>query len=182
MPALPSKKDRPALRRAGRLAAVWGWSYICTLIAFFFLSDVKDVPVVYNWVLFTSILFVLIGFTELYWRHRLLTTGHARWVRILALNELAGTLALFWCAGWLYHLDVHALEKLISRESLNQISAITGQSVTPEMLDFGMNFSKTITVFGVGGLLFLSQVWVIFRYLRLAPAVEREASLPPVLK
>lgn len=182
MSALPSKKDRPALRRAGRLAAVWGWSYILTLIAFFFLSDVKDVPSVYHWVLFTSILFVLVGLTELYWRHRLLHTGQARWVRVLALNEFAGTLALFWCAGWLYKLDIHGLEKLISPEDLRQVSAITGQPVTPEMLDFGMNFAKTVTAFGVGGLLFLSQVWVIYQYLRLAPIIEREAALPPILK
>ncbi len=185
MPALPSKKDRPALRRAGRLAAVWGWSYLLTIIALLFLGDVENVPVVYHWLLFTTILFMLIGFAELYWRRRLLVTGQARWVRILALNEFVGTLALFWCAGWLYTIDVRSLDSLLSQESLDQMRTIYNSfhlTLTQEIIDSSMAFSKKVCVFGFGGLLLLSQIWVISRYLRLAPAIEREAALPPVLK
>jgi len=185
MSALPSKKDRPALRRAGRLAAVWGWSYLLTIIAFLFLGDVKNVPVVYHWLLFTTILFMLVGFSELYWRHRLLATGQARWVRILALNEFIGTLALFWCAGWLYTIDVKSLDSLLSKESLDQMRSMYATfnlTLTQQTIDSSMAFSKSVCVFGFGGILFLSQVWVIYRYLRLAPAIAREAGLPPILK
>jgi hypothetical protein len=185
MPAYPSKKDRPALRRAGRLAALWGWSYILTIFAFFFLDDVKAVPVVYHWILFTSILFVLVGVAELYWRHRLLSTGQARWARVLALNQCVGTLALIWCAAWLHTIDVHDLEKLLSPESLKQVRAIgttMGRPITPQLIDLSMGISKNITVFGIGGLLFLAQIWITCHYLRIAPVIEREATIPPVLR
>jgi hypothetical protein len=65
---------------------------------------------------------------------------------------------------------------------MHTIAAQFHQQITPEMIDFSMTFAKSITVFCFGGLLLLSQIWIIFRYLRLAPAIEREASVPPVLQ
>jgi hypothetical protein len=186
MPAYPSSKDRPpALRRAARIAAVWGWSYIVTVGALFFLGGVKNIPTVYHWVLFTTIVFMLIGLLELYWRHRLLATSQARWLRLLALNQFFGTLALIWCAGWLYTIDVRSLDGLLPQSSLDKMRSIYAtfnMTLTQHVIDSSMTFSKNFCVFVFGGFLFLSQIWVIIRYLRLAPAIEREAALPPILK
>jgi len=184
MPAYPSKKDRPALRRAGRLAAFWGWSYILTLVALYGVSATPPGPLRVL-VLNTSLLFAAIGVAELYWRRRLLVTGQARWVRILALNEVAGTLVLLWNIYLVDRISPALLTSLITpdtRHALNQLGEAMHTPVTEAMIENSFRVAKSLTMYGVGGILLLSQVWIIYRYLSLAPAIEREANIPPVLQ
>jgi hypothetical protein len=184
MPALPKSPPlSPPLKRAANLALICGWSYLITLLALFGVH--ADTP---PWLrvglLDISVLFGLVGAAELYWRHKLLRTREARWVRVLAINEVVGTLVLIWNLAWLYGVPEKALVPLISeqsRKSLTAITQLTGQPITDAVLESSLHTAKFLTLYGVGGLIFLSQIWIIVRYLRLARAVEQASAVPPLL-
>ncbi|MGA2051697.1 MAG: hypothetical protein ABSH19_00155, partial [Opitutales bacterium] len=77
------------------------------------------------------------------------------------------------------------IASLISPEtlkSLQQTGAALGSPIDEQMIEMSCQVAKILTLYGIGGLLLLSQIWVITRYLHLASAIEREASLPPILK
>jgi hypothetical protein len=105
-------------------------------------------------------------------------------VRVLAINEVVGTLVLIWNLAWLYGVPEKALVPLISeqsRKSLTAITQLTGQPITDAVLESSLHTAKFLTLYGVGGLIFLSQIWIIVRYLRLARAVEQASAVPPLL-
>ena len=139
----------------------------------------------YQLVLQTSVVFTIIGVLELVWAHKLKKTGDPKWARVLAGNEVAGTLGLLWNLAWLEHIPTDELTKLIDPPTFakyQQLYHTFGLDLTQEVVNHSMVVAKGLTVYGVGALLLLSQIWVIWRYLSLAREIAAETNLPPILR
>jgi hypothetical protein len=178
---------------AARTANVWGWSYIITFLAVFGAPDTPPGPL-RQCVLDVSILFTVIGIMELVWRHQLVKTGKARWIKILALNEVGGTLALFWNLWLIYHIPLPTFVAYFKSDVSPQIMGMIknfGQALgQPNMLNdnlIGQSCKSALwmVVFLIGPIVFLSQAWVIYRYMTFyfaALNAPPPSAVPPILK
>jgi hypothetical protein len=185
MPSPVPRDPKHPARRVARLASMWGWSYIITLVALYWAPSTPPGPLrflVFNF----SILLSFVGILELFWRHRLLVTGEARWVRALAFNQVGGTLTLLWNLYLIYVIPPKVLVGLISaadRVKYNHLTmSMANRPLTDSWLEASFAISKTVTLYGFGGLLLLSQIWVISRYLRFYFEMQKLPAIPPVLK
>jgi len=182
------------LKKAAHLANVWGWSYVITLVAIFAASDVPAGPM-RECVLDISILFTIIGIFELVWRRKLLKTREVKWIKVLALNEVGGTLALLWNLWLLESVPEPVLTAFFksnvspaTMKMLLSVASMTGnrQLLNDTLIGHTMHRAQWMTVFIVGPILLLSQFWVIYSYLRCASDFARlpaaPVDIPPVLK
>jgi hypothetical protein len=193
MPAYPvTVRAAPSpLKAAARVANVWGWSYIVTILGAIGAGYVDPGPLRVL-LLNLGILCCAIGVLELVWRHQLLKTGEARWAKMLALNQVGGTLALCWSLYLLYEVPDKILDDYSKKSELwNRAfplikSMDTTHLLTDDYILHVWHFTKLLGVFGIGVLLLLSQVWVIYRYLRFAREISQTPptplNIPPVLK
>jgi hypothetical protein len=162
-----------------------GWSYVATLPLGLYSLQGLPRGSLFQLVLQTSLFFTVIGVLELIWRRKLLLTGEPRWMKVLVANEVIGTIGLLWNLAWLKAIPVAELVKLITpdiRREFDQMMRSLGMKMTEQLYENSMANAKFATVFGAGSLLFLSQVWIIWRYLRLEREIAAEANLPPILK
>ncbi len=189
-----SRPIRTPVQRAARIANLWGWSYIITLIAIFMAPDTPAGPL-RQCVLDLSILFTIIGIFELVWRRKLLQTGDVRWVKTLAKNEFAGTLALLWNLWLIYRIPPDVMLKFVkdnlspdTMKMLKDLSASTGNAnaLNDALISQSAHFAQSAVVFFIGPILLLSQFWVIYRYLAIAREMQNAPpaplNVPPVLK
>jgi len=184
------KTTRTPVQKAARTANVWGWSFIATILGAFGAGEVPPGPLRVL-VLNLGILCFVIGVLELIWRYNLLKTGSAYWARVLALNQVGGTLSLLWSLYLLYEVP----DKLLMDDSKKSdlwnsvLPLIRSLDITHMVNDTFLlhywHMTKIIGVFGLGGLLMLSQIWVIYHYLAMANAIEQApapSAVPPILK
>ncbi len=181
---------RSPQQQAARTANVWGWSYLVTILGAFGAEYVQPGPLRVLLLNF-GILCFIIGALELVWRHQLLKTGEARWARVLALNQVGGTLALFWSLYLLYQVPEQILVDYSKKSQLwNSVfplikSMDSMHMVTDAYILHIWHNTKIFFLYVVGGILILSQIWVIGHYLKLAGKIEEKPVLsviPPVLK
>lgn len=183
--------SRPPIQRAARIANLWGWSYIITFIAIFLAPDTPAGPLRVC-VLDLSVLFTIIGVLELVWRHKLLKTGDVRWVKMLAKNEVAGTLALVWNLWLIYRIPADVLldfmKSNVSADTWKMIKSFgsfSGTPITDAVIIQSDHKAQLAVVFFIGPILLLSQFWVVYRYLAIAREMEKTPapiSVPPLLK
>jgi hypothetical protein len=185
-----SKPTRTPQQQAARTANVWGWSFIATILGAFGAGSVPPGPLRVL-VLNLGILCFVIGVLELVWRHYLLKTGEARWVKILALNQVGGTLSLLWSLYLLYEVPDQLLMDYSKKSDMwkSFLPLLNSLDTTHMMNDaFILHYwhvTKIIGVYGLGGVLMLSQIWVIYHYLSMARAIEQippPSAVPPILK
>jgi hypothetical protein len=185
MPAYPATAQ-PApdpVKKAARLANGWGWSYLVTILGAFGAGYVQPGPLRVLLLNFGILCFVIGGF-ELYWRHRLVTTRQARWARMLALNQVGGTLALMWSFSLLYQVPDSMLADYSKKSDLwaRVMPMIKAMDITHTVTDTYVlhmfHNLKLLFVFGLGAVTLLSQIWVIRRYRQLARAIEQTPSAP----
>jgi len=192
MPA-SSATARPVptpLKKAARTANGWGWSYTISILGVFGAGYVDPGPLRVLLLNFSILCFV-IGVLELVWRHKLLQTGHARWARILALNQACGSVALAWSFYLLYQVPDQFLMNYSKKSELwNRVfplikSMDTMHTMTDAHILQVWHNTKLLGVYGLGGITLLSQIWVISHYLRCAREIEQmpaPMAVPPVLK
>jgi len=178
------------LKQAARLANGWGWSYLVTILGAFGAEYVQPGPLRVLLLNFGILCFV-IGGLELYWRHRLVKTGEARWARMLALNQVGGTLALMWSFSLFYQVPDSLLADNAKKSDLwiRIMPMIKSMDITHTVTDAYVlhmfHNLKLFFVFGLGAVTLLSQIWVIRRYRRLAGEIERRPAplaVPPILR
>lgn len=188
----PAKPKRPPLQQAARTANIWGWSFILTILGAFGAGYVQPGPLRVL-LLNLGILCFIIGVLELVWRHKLLKTGDARWVKALAWNQVAGTLSLVWS---LYLLNAvpdavfvdYAKHSDMWNQALPLIKSMDQMHVIDDkFIEHIWHITKLVGVYGIGGVLMLSQLWVIWHYCALAKQIAAgpapaPGALPPVLK
>jgi len=191
LPPNTTKSGPDPVKTTARLAATCGFFYCITIFAAFGISSVP--PGALRVLLLNfSVLCVIIGTLELTWRHFLVKTREPRWARMLALNEVGGTLAMFWSLYLLYKVPddllLHYCEKSeLWTNALPMIRSMSGGVLTNTMITQAVHNAKVMTMYGAGGLLLFFQIWVVLRYLSLGRAIARvsgqaqPASLPPVL-
>jgi hypothetical protein len=191
MPTFPTPKPtRTPQQQAARTANVWGWTYIVTVLGALGAGYVDPGPLRVLLLNF-GILCFIIGVLELVWRHKLLQTGEAHWARVLALNQIGGTLAQLWSLYLLYVVPDKILVDYSNKSDLwkSFLPLIRSLDITHMINDAYLTHFwhglKLFGVYGLGGALILSQIWVIYHYLSLARAIEQApppAAIPPVLK
>ncbi len=189
-PAKPVKSARTPVQRAARTANVWGWSFIATILGAFGAGYVEAGPLRVL-LLNLGILCFIIGVLELVWRRQLVKTGDAKWARILAWNQVVGTLSLLWSMYLLYEVPDSVLNDYAKHSEMwNQMMPLIKSMDKMHVIDDAYilsiwHLTKMIGVFGLGGALMLSQIWVIWHYrkmARLIAATPAPGALPPVLK
>jgi len=191
MPTYPAAKPtRSPLQKAARTANIWGWSFIVTIIGAFGAGSVPAGPLRVL-LLNLGILCFIIGVLELIWRHKLLQSGEARWAKVLALNQVGGTLSLLWSLYLLYEVPDQVLMDNSKHSDLwnKTLPLIRQLDFTHKMNDAYIlhmwHITKMLGVFGLGSLLLLSQIWVIYHYLAMAREMEQTpaspATVPPLL-
>ncbi len=181
---------RGPIQKAARTANVWGWSYIITIFGAFGAGYVPAGPL-RTLLLNFGILCFIIGVLELVWRHKLLATAEARWAKVLAWNQVAGTFALMWSLYLLYQVPDTGLlayakksEMWIQAQPMIR-AANGGVPVTDAYALQAFHITKVFCIYGVGGVLILSQIWVVWHYwcrAREIAAAPTPGSVPPVLK
>jgi len=181
---------RSPLQQAARTANVWGWTYIVTILGAFGAGYVPPGPLRMLLLNFGILCFV-IGVLELIWRHKLLQTGAALWAKVLALNQVGGTLALFWSLYLLYVVPDKALVEYAKKSEMWNsaqplLKAIDiAHTATDDFILHMFHSTKLFCVYVGGGITLLSQIWVIWHYLRLArqiAATPPPSAIPPLLK
>jgi hypothetical protein len=191
MPTYPaSKPTRTPLQQAARTANIWGWSYILTFLGIFGAWSVPPGPLRVL-LLNLGILCTIIGVLELVWRHQLLKTKEARWAKTLALNQVAGTLSLLWSLYLLYQVPEQILMDYSKKSDLwNSVQPLLRSMDSSHILTDAFilrvwHITKLIGVYGLGGALVLSQIWVIAHYWQQATAIALTpppSEVPPVLQ
>lgn len=190
MPTHPTvKPTRTPLQQAARTANIWGWSFIATILGAFGAGSVPPGPLRVL-LLNLGILCFIIGVLELVWRHYLLKTGAARWAKVLALNQVGGTLSLLWSLYLLYEVPDQVLVDYSKKSDLwNSFQPLLRSLDTSHVMNDAFilhywHLTKVMGVYGLGGLLLLSQIWVVYHYLAAARAIEQmpPAAVPPILK
>jgi len=188
--SIPTKPERTPVQKAARTANVWGWSFIVTILGALGAGYVEAGPLRVL-LLNLGILCFIIGVLELVWRHQLVKTGEARWAKVLALNQVGGTLALLWSLYLLYEVPEQILLDYANKSEMWKSvfplikSMDTMHMVTDAYILNIWHYTKLFCVYGIGGILILSQIWVVWHYLRLArqiAATPAPGSVPPVLK
>ncbi len=184
------KHGRTPLQQAARTANVWGWTYIVTIFGAFGAGYVPPGPLRVLLLNFGILCFV-IGVLELVWRHKLVATRDAGWAKILAWNQVGGTLALFWSLYLLYEVPDQILvnyskksEMWIQAQPLLKV-VNGGIPITDEYILHSFHIAKMFCIYGGGGVLLLSQIWVVMHYLSLSRKIAQTpppGALPPVLK
>ncbi len=186
----PTQAKRPPVQQAARTANVWGWSFIVTILGAFGAGYVQPGPLRVL-LLNLGILCFIIGVLELVWRHKLLKTGEARWANVLMWNQVAGTLALLWSLYLLYAVPDTVLVDYAQHSDLwNQMMPMIKSMDKMHTIDDAFiqhiwHFTKLLGVYGIGGVLLLSQIWVIWHYRKLAGLIAQApapGALPPVLQ
>jgi hypothetical protein len=190
MPTYPVQPPtRTPQQKAARTALVWGWSYILTFLGVFGAWSVPAGPLRVL-LLNLGILCTIIGILELVWRHKLVKTGEARWAKVLALNQVGGTLSLLWSLYLLYAVPDQILVNYSQKSDLwNSVLPLVRSLDTMHTMNDAFilhiwHFTKIMGVFCLGGALLLSQLWVIYHYLTLARAIEQApppSAVPPLL-
>ena len=184
------QSTRTPQQKAARTANVWGWSFILTILGAFGAGSVPAGPLRVL-LLNLGILCFIIGVLELVWRHKLLQSGEARWAKVLALNQVGGTLSLLWSLYLLYKVPEQLLVDYSKKSDMwNKTLPLIRQFDTTHMMNDAFilhiwHTTKLLGVFCIGGLLMLSQIWVIYHYLVMARAMEQmppSSAVPPVLK
>jgi hypothetical protein len=182
IPGSPSSTRTP-LQKAARTANVWGWSYVVTILAVYFAPSTPP-GILREVVIDTSVLFFVIGVLELVWRHFLIKTQQPRWGYALVLNEVAGTLALWWNVSLLLRVPESMLVSLITPDIKNfePFFRSLGHPLTEFDIELGVKTSRILTCYGVGSLLFIFQLLVIWRYFTLTRQIARMPRIPPKLQ
>jgi len=188
--SISAKPARTPVQQAARTANVWGWSYIVTIAGAFGAGYVEPGPLRVL-LLNLGILCFIIGVLELVWRRQLLKTGEARWAKVLAANQIGGTLALFWSLYLLYKVPEQILVDYSKKSELwNKVfplikSMDTMHTLTDAYILHIWHLTKLFGVFVLGGVLLLSQIWVVWHYLKIARQITEKPAfsmVPPVLK
>lgn len=188
--SITAKPKRSPVQQAARTANVWGWSFIITILGAFGAGYVQAGPLRVL-LLNLGILCFIIGVLELVWRHQLLKTGDAKWAKVLMWNQVAGTLSLLWSLYLLYVVPDSMLVDYAKHSDLwNQVMPLIKQMdnmhvIDDKYIEHIWHLTKLLGVYGIGSILMLSQLWVIWHYRKLARLIAQAPAapvVPPILK